>query len=122
MLRSAADKAGCEALLALADIKTTHSAFPADEGYGYRDWYDDYDEDEDGYPDDESGGEHEYDVQELIDSEVTLTHWTGPDGTRLEETALYVDGNEVCASTPTGDLKPYSSEYEGYIAGTTGQR
>jgi hypothetical protein len=113
LLRSAAGKAGCEPLLALADIKMTHSAFPADESYGYRDWYDDYDEDEDEYPGDESGGEREYDVQELIDSEVTLTHWTGPDGTRLEQTSLYVDGNEVCASTPTGDLTPYSSEYEG---------
>jgi hypothetical protein len=113
LLSSAAGRAGCEALLALADVKTTHSAFPADEGYGYQDWYDDYDEDE--HPGDEGGGEHEYDVQDLIDSEVTLTHWTGPDGTRLEETALYVDGNEVCASTPTGDLEPYSSEYEGYM-------
>ena len=36
LLRTATDKAGCEAVLALADIKTTHSAFPADEGYGYR--------------------------------------------------------------------------------------
>src|SRR5260370_1392004 len=52
---------------------------------------------------------------ELIDSEVALTHWTGPDGTRLEETSLPVDGDEVCASTPTGDLEPYSSEYEGYM-------
>jgi predicted 2-oxoglutarate/Fe(II)-dependent dioxygenase YbiX len=112
LLRSAAGEAGCEAILALADIKTTHSAFPAGEGYEYRDWYDD-DEDDGQSPGDESGGEREYDVQELIDSEVTLTHWTGPDGTRLEETALYVDSNEVCASTPTGDLKPYSSEYEG---------
>ena len=120
LLRSAAGKAGCEALLALADIKTTHSAFPADEGYGYREhwgWDDDYDcdEHENEYPGDEGGGEREYDVQELIDSEVTLTHWTGPDGTRLEETALYVAGNEVCASTATGDLEPYSSEYEGYM-------
>jgi hypothetical protein len=113
LLSSAAGKAGCEALLALADVKTTHSAFPADEGYGHRDWYDDYDEDE--YPGDEGGTEDEYDVQDLIDSEVTLTHWTGPDGARLEETALYVDGNEVCASTSTGDLEPYSSEYEGYM-------
>ena len=40
-----------------------------------------------------------YEIQELIDSEVTLTHWTGPDGTRLEETSLSVDGTEVCAST-----------------------
>ena len=66
-------------------------------------------------PDGASGSEGEYDVQELIDSEVTLTHWTGPEGSRLEETSLYVDRKEVCASTPTGDLTPYSSEYEGYM-------
>src|SRR5205807_547906 len=62
-----------------------------------------------------SGGEREYDVQDLVDSEVALTHWTGPDGTRLEETSLSVDGDEVCASTETGDLEPYSAEYEGYM-------
>ena len=44
LLRAAADKAGCEAVLALADIKTTHSAFAADEGYGYQDWYDEHDD------------------------------------------------------------------------------
>src|SRR6516162_2237850 len=115
LLRAAADRAGCESVLALADIKTTHSAFAADEGYGYQDWYDEYDEDDDEYSGGASGSEDEYDVQELIDSEVTLTHWTGPEGTRLEETSLSVDGDEVCASTPTGDLSPYSSEYEGYM-------
>ena len=115
LLRAAADKAGCESVLALADIKTTHSAFAADEGYGYRDWYDEYDEDDDEDSDGAGDSEREYDVQELIDSEVTLTHWTGPDGTRLEETSLSVDGDEVCASTPTGDLAAYSSEYEGYM-------
>jgi predicted 2-oxoglutarate/Fe(II)-dependent dioxygenase YbiX len=112
LLRTAADRAGCEAILALADIKTTHSAFPADEVYGYgrrRDWYDDYHDDDD----EQSGSEREYEIQELINSEVTLTHWTGPDGTRLEETSLFADGGEVCASTPEGDLEPYSSEYEG---------
>ena len=58
LLRAAADKAGCEAVLALADVKTTHSAFPADEGYGYRrrGWYDDYDEDDDEYPCDARAG------------------------------------------------------------------
>ena len=114
LLRTAADKAGCEAVLALADVKTTHGAFPADEAYGYgrrRDWYDDYDDDDDGA----SGSEREYEIQELINSEVTLTHWTGPDGTRLEETSLFADGDQVCASTPEGDLEPYSSEYEGYM-------
>jgi predicted 2-oxoglutarate/Fe(II)-dependent dioxygenase YbiX len=115
LLRSAADRAGCESVLALADIKTTHSAFADDEGYGYRDWYDEYDEDDNEYSDGAGDSEREYDVQELIDSEVTLTYWTGPEGTRLEETSLSVDGDEVCASTPTGDLTAYSSEYEGYM-------
>jgi predicted 2-oxoglutarate/Fe(II)-dependent dioxygenase YbiX len=118
LLRTAADKAGGEAVLALADVKTTHSAFPADEGYGYRrrrGWYDDYDEDDDEYSGRAGDGEREYDIQELIDSDITLTHWAGPDGARLEETSLSVDGDEVCASTPTGDLEPYSSEYEGYM-------
>ncbi|HWN00081.1 MAG TPA: 2OG-Fe(II) oxygenase [Streptosporangiaceae bacterium] len=114
LLRSATDQAGCEAVLALADIKTTHSAFKDDDDdYGYERWDDDYDEDDDEYSD--GASDSEYDIQELIDSEVTLTHWTGPDGTRLEEISLYVDGDEVCASTQTGDLEPYSSEYEGYM-------
>jgi hypothetical protein len=85
LLRTAAGQAGCEAVLALADIKTTHSAFEADEGYGYQDWYDEYPDDDDEYADDADGSEGDYDIQELIDSEVTLTHWTGPEGTGLEE-------------------------------------
>jgi hypothetical protein len=113
LLRQAADRAGCEAVLALADVKTTHSAVEDDDyRYGGR-WEDDYDEDE--YEDDDDGDGTRYEIQELIDSEVALTHWTGPDGTRLEETSLSVDRDEVCASTETGDLVPYSSEYEGYM-------
>ncbi len=116
VLREAANRADCEAILALADIKTTHSAFKDsydDYRYGRR-WDDDYDEDE--YDDDDdSRNDSQYEIQELIDSEVALTHWTGPDGTRLEESSLPVDGAEVCASTPTGDLEAYSSEYEGYM-------
>jgi hypothetical protein len=69
-----------------ADIKTTHGPFPADEGCRYRrrrDWHDDYDDDE--YSDGSSASEREYGIQELIHSDITLTHWTGPEGTRLEE-------------------------------------
>ena len=121
LLREAADRAGYEAILALADIKTTHSAFEDYDDYGYRrrPWDDEYDDDEDEddeYEDEDGGGAAStYDIQELIDSEVTLTHWTGPDGTRLEETTLSVHGTEVCASTPSGDLKPFESQYEGYM-------
>jgi len=113
LLRAAADKAGCEAVLALADIKTTHSAFPADKGYGHwehRSWDDDYDKEE--YSD---GNEREYEIQELIESGMTLTHWTRPDGAGLEATSLFVAGDQACASTANGDLDPYASEYEGYM-------
>ena len=54
-------------------------------------------------------------IHELIDSEIALTHWTGPDGARLEETSLSVAAGEVCASTPTDVLKPSDSQYEGYM-------
>ncbi|MGH3159744.1 MAG: 2OG-Fe(II) oxygenase [Streptosporangiaceae bacterium] len=117
LLRTAADSAGCEVVLALADVKTTHSAFPADEYHGYRDRYDSYGYDEEDEEDEEedSGSEREYEIEELIDSEIVLTHWTGPGDDRPEETSLRVATAEVCASTSTGDLDPYSSQYEGYM-------
>ena len=99
-------------MLALADVQETWSAFDADDDYGYRDWDD---EDEDENEDEDDDGDGEYELQELIDSSVRLTHWTGPDGTRLEEVSLSIGDDEVCASTPSDDLKPYSSEYEGYM-------
>src|SRR6185369_15611777 len=111
LLRAAAGRAGCEAVLALAEVKTTHSAFEADDEYQDRYWDDDSDDDED----EDSGGSGDYEIQELIDSEVTLTYWTGPDGTRPEKISLFVDSYEVCASTETGDLEPFSSQYEGYM-------
>jgi hypothetical protein len=108
LLREAAEAAGYEAILGLADVKTTHDAWPADEGYGYRRrrYYDGHEDPEDSA---------EYEINDLINTEVSLTHWTGPDGGRLEETSLSVDDTEVCASTPSGDLEPYESEYEGYM-------
>jgi hypothetical protein len=114
LLRSAADKAGCEAVLALADIKTTHSAFK--EGYDDYRYGRHWDDDEDNYDDDDdSGDDTRYEIQELIDSAVSLTHLAPPDGTQLEDASLSVGGADVCASTPMGDLEPYSSEYEGYM-------
>jgi hypothetical protein len=116
LLRSAAGRAGCEAVLALADIKTTHSAFEDGyDAYGLGQRWDENEDDENEDDADQDGGETQYEIQELIDSEVALTHWTGPDGDCLEETSLLVSGSEVCASTPAGDLTPYESQYEGYM-------
>jgi hypothetical protein len=113
LLRAAAERAGYETVLALADVKTTHSAYEADEDLGYQGgrYWDDEDEDSGDSDDDVV----EYHVEELLVSEVTLTHWTGPEGTRLEAVSLDVSDDEVCASTGSDDLEPYSSDYEGYM-------
>ena len=113
LLRAAADVAGCETILALADIRTQHGASAYDP-YEYRGGWrqdDDYGDDEDA-PD---GEPRNLEIHGLIDSEVALTHWTGPDGARLEETSLSVAAGEVCAATPTDVLKPSDSQYEGYM-------
>ncbi len=115
LLRAAIDKVGCEAVLALADVHTTHGAFEDDyrDRFGRR-WRYDEDDEED------AGDGSRYEIQDLIDSAVALTHWTRPDSTGLEEVSLSVDGTEVCASTSSGDLEPYASEYEGYRRRHTG--
>lgn len=108
LLRAAAGQAGCESVLALAQVKETWEAHPAGDDpwgeYGY-------DEDEDG----DAGEDGDYVLQELVDDEITLGWWTGPDGTGGEPISLRVYDYEVCASTASADLTPYDSQYEGYM-------
>jgi hypothetical protein len=121
LLRAAAERAGCEAVLALAEVKETWDAWPSDgeawDDYGY---YDEEDEDEDeedygGVSRDRGSDNDDYQLNELIDDEVTLGWWTNPDGKGGEPISLHVPGSEVCATTPSADLVPYQSEYEGYM-------
>jgi hypothetical protein len=111
LLRAAADQAECETVLALAEVQETWSAYEPELKYGYR-YRDDYLNDED-----DSGGADPdaYELEELVDSSIRLVHWTGPAGTALEEVSLSVNDAEVFATTPSADLRPYASEYEGYM-------
>ena len=121
LLRAAAEGAGCEAVLALAEVKETWDAWPSDsDPWDDYDYYDEEDEDdEEDYDNGVSrgrGGDHDdYQLNDLIDDEITLGWWTSPDGTGGEPISLYVPGTEVCATTPSADLVPYQSEYEGYM-------
>jgi 2OG-Fe(II) oxygenase superfamily len=117
LLRAAVEQAGCQAVLALAEVKETWDAWPSDE-----DPWDDYDydeEDEDQDYDrayqDRAGSSGDYQLNDLIEDEITLGWWTSPDGAGGEPVLLYVPDFEVCASTPSADLTPYQSEYEGYM-------
>ena len=122
LLRAAADRAWCQAVLALAEVKETWDARPSDsDPWDDYDYYDDGDEDEEeedsdyDAPRDRASDHDNYQLNELIDDEITLGWWTGPDGTGGEPISLYVPDSEVCATTPSANLTPYQSEYEGYM-------
>jgi hypothetical protein len=107
LLRAAAERAGCEPVLALAEVKETWDALP----FGDDPWDHDYYEDDDDRAEDPT----DFQLNDLIDDEITLGWWTGPDGTGGEPISLHVPDYEVCATTPSVDLTPYQSEYEGYM-------
>ncbi|HET9081803.1 MAG TPA: 2OG-Fe(II) oxygenase, partial [Trebonia sp.] len=75
LLRAAAEDAGCEAILALTEIKETWDTEPGRRGRGV-------------------------DLTYIITSELTLSWWTGVPGG--EPISLYVPDEQVCASTPVG--------------------
>lgn len=121
LLRQAAELADCETVFALAEIKETWDAQPAGEEWLYGgDYYDDPEEDPDDeylgeYPGEESEEAGDYELNELIDDEITLGWWVGPDGRGAEPIELFLGHHEVCAVTPSESLTPYAAEYEGYM-------
>ncbi len=119
LLRAAAERAGCEAVLALAEVKETWDAWPSDEDprdhYDYEEENEDDDEDYDDASRDRGGNHDDYQLNDLIDDEITLGWWTSPEGAGGEPISLHVPDSEVCATTPSANLTPYQSEYEGYM-------
>jgi hypothetical protein len=110
VLRAAAEQTGCETVLALAEIKETWDALPAGESWRYGGYDDEYDD-----PDDDPEDDSAYDLNELIDHDITLGWWISPDGSGAETINLPLGDHEVCAVTPSRSLTPYNSEYEGYM-------
>jgi hypothetical protein len=114
MVRAAAHAADCEVALALAEVHETWSAEEADSwerrGWRGRYWDDDEDEDEDG--DGDASGD--YELQELIESTTSLECWLD-ESDEATPISLTVSDDEVCATTPTANLSPYDSSYEGYM-------
>jgi hypothetical protein len=104
LVRAAALAADCEVALALAEVHETWSAEDAEPSGQY---WDDDDEDET----EEDG---DYELQELIESTTSLDCWLD-EGDEATPTSLIVYDDEVCATTPTADLSPHDSSYEGYM-------
>ncbi len=113
LLRAAADAAGCTAVLALTEIQETWEAAEPDHGYrNHRRYWGSASVEDDG---DGPDGDDEYEVDQLLDSSTRLTLWTDDAGADGAEISLGVDAAEVCAGTPSSDLRPFESQYEGYM-------
>ncbi|WP_432976517.1 2OG-Fe(II) oxygenase [Dactylosporangium sp. CA-233914] len=106
MVRAAARAADCEVALALAKVHETWSAEEAG-SWGRQEW-------RDRSGDDDEEDEDAYELQELIESTTSLDCWLD-ESDEVAPISLTVSDDEVCATTPTADLSPYDSSYEGYM-------
>ncbi|MDT8369705.1 MAG: 2OG-Fe(II) oxygenase [Longimicrobiales bacterium] len=119
-LRAAADGAGCEAVLAIAEIHETWGCFDPEwepPRGRHRRWTRERDAWEEEVEDVEPPptGPDRYELQDLHDSRVVLTHWMGVDGSAPEPVHTDVEEDELCHTTATAALEPYASEYEGFM-------
>jgi hypothetical protein len=110
-LRQVAERLECEAYLALADVHEIWSCDGDDWGgeYGRRGsryWDDDPEEDSD---------EEDYELIDLIDSDVELRHWVGPDGQTAPGISTIPAIDNVCFTRASTEMDPFKSEHEGYM-------
>lgn len=116
-LRGAAARAHCVAALALAEVHQTWECYDPDWDRPRR-WPDgQWDEEWDDEPDDEDALDAEgYELGELLDSKTSLERWIVDEpGASVEPITATVSDAEVCASTPSVNLTPHNSDYEGYM-------
>ena len=117
-LRAAAERSDCELVLALAEVHETWSCMePGWDDRSYRRqrfWERDEDDDwieEDPVTDDPN----DYELDELVDWGITLKRWVDPSAKDSTPIVTHVSDEEVCDTTPSSALKPYASEFEGYM-------
>lgn len=110
-LRQVAERLDCEVYLALADVHEIWSC-EGDWGGGYyrrrgSRWHDD--------DFDEARDAEDYDLIDLIDSDVELRHWVGPDGRIAPGISSVPSPFEVCFTRASTEMDPFKSEHEGYM-------
>jgi hypothetical protein len=101
----------CELFLALADVHESWSCEDGEDG-GYRRRRWGYREDEN---EDEEGGEEDYELTDLIESDLSLQHWIARDGQAAPHMSLQPSMDEVVSTLGSDDLVPVKSEHEGYM-------
>ncbi len=119
-LRAAAERAGCDTVLALAEVHETWGCEEEgwdDPGSWRRRSFSGDDEDDAWDADEDSGpvDAEEYTLTDLQDWTITLRHWLAASGGGTEPILTQVGDEEVCSTTPSVDLEPYATEHEGYM-------
>jgi hypothetical protein len=109
-VRAAVEVSDCQVVLALAEVHETWTAEEPYSSYDDHRWNDE-DEDEDAG----DGSPEGVELGELIESTVHLDRWLVDRDGPAVPTSLTVSEDEVCATTPSVKLLPYTSEYEGYM-------
>jgi len=116
-LVAAAERAGCDVVLALAEV---HEIRECEEPWE-PDWRrprrgSQRDEDDEWIRDDAPSADDPdaYPIGDLIDSNVTLECWMDRGG-GADPILTTVRDEEVCASRASSELEPHTAEYEGYM-------
>jgi hypothetical protein len=113
-LRQVAERLDCEIFLALADVHENWSCIEDwDEGYGRRGWYRWREEEEE--EEEQSEESADYRLDELLDADVELRHFIGPDGRAARDITVVPSMQEVCFTRASVDMDPFQSEHEGYM-------
>ena len=126
-LQAAADALDCKTALAQVTVRENwHCTVAYDPYYRYsRSRHRSWSRGEDGWEEsaDTRDSPDDYELVDLIDSEAALTRRRIGDG-KLETVDIPLASDTIGLLTPTSELEPYASEYEGYTgnAGSTMDR
>ena len=122
-----AELLNCEIYLALADVHEIWSCegddwdggYGSGERYGRRSWRDGWSDDDDDDDDQQdqraAGNPEDYELEELLDSDMELRNWVAKDGKAAPGLAGAFSEREVCYTKTSAELPPFKSEHEGFM-------
>lgn len=118
-LAQTAESLNCEIYLALADVHECWSCIEDgwNGGYGRRRYGRRYDDDDDYGDDDDSEdrSNSEYELEDLIDSDIELRHWVDLNGRTAPDLSIRPLQSEICFTRASAEMDPFKSEHEGYM-------
>ncbi len=126
VLFNAAEKANCDAHLALVTLWQSGSAeggyddYSYGRGRGYSRWDDDYDNEED----DDENHHSEHTMGEIYDSSLSADHWSNRQGKKVAFGKIQLNESEIVSNFALTETDASREEFEGYTgnAGMTLER